>query len=74
MNKKIVSIIFLILAIFISLALGSYNFLISDKPASLPPFLDSSNEGAPPTKPTVLATPTKPTVLATPTKPVANYK
>ena len=74
MNKKIVSIIFLILAVFISLALGSYNFLVSNRPASLPPFLDSFNEVATTAKPTVRATTTKPTIHATTAKPVTNYK
>ena len=48
MNKKIVSIIFLIFAVFISLALGSYKYLVSNNPASLPYFVETFKEGAKP--------------------------
>jgi len=40
MNKKLTSIIFLLLAIIISLALGSYNFLVSRSEAKLPFFME----------------------------------
>ena len=38
--------LFLLLAIFISLSLGSYKFLVSDKHASLPPFVETFKEVA----------------------------
>jgi hypothetical protein len=46
MEKKTASMLFLLIAIFISLSLGSYNFLISRKPATLPQFVESFQEGA----------------------------
>lgn len=36
----------LLAAIFISLSLGSYKFLVSNKPASLPFFVENFKEGA----------------------------
>ena len=46
MNKYTTSMFFLLLAIFISLSLGSYKFLVSNKPASLPFFVENFKEGA----------------------------
>lgn len=46
MNRKIISMLLLLAAIFISLSLGSYKFLVSNKPASLPSFVETFKEGA----------------------------